>query len=573
VGSGDDAPRADGELRPGAVLGNYRLLERIGQGGFATVYRAQHVLLERTVAVKILRPDYFEQPALRERFRREAVAMGKMDHPNVVSVLDFSLAAEGQAFLVMEWVDGRTLAAELVDRAPLSIPHAAHVVRQIALGLAEAHRLSLIHRDLKPSNVLVSEGERIKIADFGLVRAIGDPAAARLTRTGQLLGTAHYIDPETLLGKEASATTDLYALGVITFEALTGRTPFDGANLVEIIHAHLEAPVPEPPHAGGLGPLAERLLQKEGARRPAAASAVVEAIDALGIPPYVPAPRSPSVHGAPKAAGAGGASEGGALAGSGFLDTLSSEQVPTRAASRGPGQPRRSEGGPDDERTAAPAGLDQTALGTRTVPASALRAQGREKRGRWFLFVLSAVLIGGLAVALTLHAPSRSEPSTVVAEPRAVSSAPAPSALLRQDGLLAQDGLAAPRPDAGSVDLAAGAAAPSSAKRPPAPLPSAPTTALRTAPPVVSPAPKNPRSTTELTSLGDRTEARDALAAALLLRAQRLKQRLPAGPEQDELRELRAGIAAERSRSDPSAALARLGTLEDELTRLERAHP
>lgn len=276
-------------LPPGTILGNYRILGPLGEGGFAQVYHAQHAVLGRDVAIKVLNATIAEEESFRERFRREAIAAAKIVHPNVVTVFDFGEAPGGVAYIVMEWVRGATLQQVLARGRPFSAERAARVMREIALGLTAAHGLGLIHRDLKSANVMLADAgdrakETAKIVDFGLVRAVFD--VDRLTQAGQVLGTPQFMDPVVIGGGESTPSTDLYALGVIGFQMLTGEVPFAGQNPIEIMRRQLSEPAPRPPPARGLERIIGQLLEKEIAARPPSAEAVVAAIDALGLGPW-----------------------------------------------------------------------------------------------------------------------------------------------------------------------------------------------------------------------------------------------------------------------------------------------
>lgn len=269
----------------GKTVDRYRIDERLGTGAMGVVYRGAHTVLEREYAVKVLYGDFASDARLVARFRREAQAASKIHHENIVGVVDFGTAESGLSFLVMELVLGENL-AEVVERdAPLSPRRAARIARSVAAGLGEAHRLGFVHRDLKPANVMLTKdaaGEEIgKVMDFGVVGAIETDDSTKLTRTGTIVGTPLYMAPEQAQGDPATPASDLYALGVMLFEMLSGQPPFRGDSLRKVVMAHLtEAPPPLPP-CSGLERLVPALLQKHPSRRPSRADQVVLEIDRI----------------------------------------------------------------------------------------------------------------------------------------------------------------------------------------------------------------------------------------------------------------------------------------------------
>jgi eukaryotic-like serine/threonine-protein kinase len=251
--------------------GRYLLSNLIGTGGMATVWRAEDSLLSRVVAIKVLHREYASDPVARSRFRAEARAAASISHPNVVSVFDYgdtgATAGAGAPFLVMELVEGRSLAEELDDRGSLPSEEAAKVLEQVALGLSAAHALHIIHRDIKPGNLLVTTSGTVKITDFGIARAAD---AVSLTRTGTVMGTARYISPEQAAGQPAGPESDLYSLGVVAYTCLSGAPPFAAETPLATALAHLRDPVPPLPDATpvALRLIVLRLLAKNPADRP-----------------------------------------------------------------------------------------------------------------------------------------------------------------------------------------------------------------------------------------------------------------------------------------------------------------
>ena len=269
----------------GYTVDRYEVLERIGMGATGCVYRVEHEVIEQEHAMKILYGDLGQDARLVERFKREAKATSMMRHPNVVSVSDFGRSANGLIFLVMELVRGRTLHEEIACYAPLSFGRVAHIVEQIAAGLGEAHRLGYIHRDVKPTNVLlVGQGtaQSIKILDFGIVGLRTEPLGPRLTSLGFLVGTPAYMAPEQATApSDVTPSADLYSLGVIAFEMLTGGLPFDASDPLDMIIEHSTTPVPSLPPCGGLEAIVEWMLEKRPSDRPQSAGQLLEALAQL----------------------------------------------------------------------------------------------------------------------------------------------------------------------------------------------------------------------------------------------------------------------------------------------------
>jgi serine/threonine protein kinase len=236
------------ELGPGIRLGQYQILDRLGQGGMGTVYKAVHTLLKRVVALKVLRPERLPDPRAVARFRREIKAAGQLAHPNVVQASD-ARKVRGLHFLVMEFVDGTDLAQVLAHHGPLPVPDACEVVRQAATGLHHAAEHGLVHRDVKPANLMLTQAGQVKVLDLGLAFLYRSRSAgATRTPDDYLAGTADYLAPELLLGRDAvDARADLYSLGCTFYELLTGRPPFSGPayeTVLQKLRAHAHEPVP-----------------------------------------------------------------------------------------------------------------------------------------------------------------------------------------------------------------------------------------------------------------------------------------------------------------------------------------
>ncbi len=249
-------------------IGKYWLLERLGRGATAEVYKALHPTLGRPVAIKVLHPHLAEAPDFVARFRREARAIAQLQHPYIVQVHDFDVDGE-RPFMVMEYVAGPTLKARLDDAyrsgARLPLPEVLRLFRAVLAAVAYAHGQGMIHRDLKPANILLAPDDRPVLTDFGLARLLG---TERLTESGLTLGTPAYMSPEQAQGEAADYRSDLYALGVILFECLSGQVPFDADTSVAVLLKHVSAPIPPVRQINPSLPLAvEGVLKKALAKR------------------------------------------------------------------------------------------------------------------------------------------------------------------------------------------------------------------------------------------------------------------------------------------------------------------
>ena len=250
------------------ILANrYRLTEQIGMGGMAIVYKAVDLRTGHNVAVKVLRPEYNEDREFISRFQREAEAASKMTHHNIVNLLDVGMDGENR-YLVMEYVQGKTLKAVIQERGKLSAPLACQIAIRILSALEHAHRNGIVHRDIKPQNILVHEDGHIKVADFGIAR-IAD--SATLTHGDNVMGSVHYFSPEQARGEGATAASDIYSTGIVLYEMLTGRVPFDGDNPVAVAMQHLHAaPAPIQSISPDVPPSIVRVCMKAMEKNPAA---------------------------------------------------------------------------------------------------------------------------------------------------------------------------------------------------------------------------------------------------------------------------------------------------------------
>jgi eukaryotic-like serine/threonine-protein kinase len=273
----------------GVLSGRYEIGDRLGTGGMSSVHQATDLILERTVAVKILAEHLSDDERFVARFRREALAVAKLIHPNIVQVYDTGID-EGRHYIVMEYVQGRSGAQILQRQGPLDADTTAEIGAQACAGLDYAHRRGIIHRDVKPGNLMLTGGPvgggelTMKLTDFGIARAVEQ---TRITQVGSVVGTAAYLSPEQVRGEEATPATDVYALGVVLYQFLTGRLPYEGSTLAELaVRQQNEKPLPpstyndEVPET--LGAAVLRALEGDPNRRYASASELAGGL-ALGL--------------------------------------------------------------------------------------------------------------------------------------------------------------------------------------------------------------------------------------------------------------------------------------------------
>ena len=278
--------------------GRYRLTERIAGGGMGEVWQAEDTTLGRTVAIKLLRREYADDPTFLARFRNEAVHTAGLSHSGIAVVYDFGEGTEeegGSPYLVMEYVPGEPLSTIVSREGALAPQRTLDIVGQAALGLQAAHDAGVVHRDVKPGNILVTPDGSVKVTDFGIARATN---AVPLTRTGAIMGTAYYISPEQASGRPVTPASDVYSLGIVAYECLTGRRPFDGDTPVSVALAQvsqeppaLPADLPDP-----VRELVMRMLAKDPSDRPASAGEL--GAEALAMRPAV---ASQAAHRAPPA--------------------------------------------------------------------------------------------------------------------------------------------------------------------------------------------------------------------------------------------------------------------------------
>ena len=366
----------------GTILSKrYALTGRIAAGGMGEVWAATDTVLGRRVAVKLLSPALSEQGDFLERFRAEARNCAALHHPNITTVFDYG-EDDGSAFLVLELVPGQPLSQLIADSAPLSAQTTAAILIQAATALEAAHRSGVVHRDVKPANILITPGGTAKLTDFGISRLID---TVPLTRTGQVLGTAQYLSPEQAMGQSATASSDIYALGVVGHEMLTGQVPFDAGSAVGTALAHINQPPPPLPDTvpAGIRDVILAALAKQPADRPATAASMA---DALRMP---------------DASLTSGAASTAVLAAT-VLPAAAGLAAPSTPASGAPasGAPAQTQAKP----TSAPPARTQV-MPVLAAPAAALPADRpdgqRHLRPAWLLGTAAALaLLGAVAFAL-----------------------------------------------------------------------------------------------------------------------------------------------------------------------------
>ncbi len=261
----------------------YRLGRILGRGGMCIVYQAWDTRLERNVAIKRLEPPLNEDPRTRARFDREGRALAQLSHPNVVTLIDRG-STESEDYLVFEYVEGRSL-KEMTRSGPLPVAEAGHIAGQVAEGLAAAHLAGIVHRDVKPQNILIDRQGHAKVTDFGIATGAD---WTRVTRAGSIIGSARYMSPEQVRSKPVDARSDIYSLGVVMYEMLAGRPPFDGTSMPEIARQHLHTPPPplaelRPDLPPGLEKVVMRCLEKDPGDRFASMNELLGALTGLGL--------------------------------------------------------------------------------------------------------------------------------------------------------------------------------------------------------------------------------------------------------------------------------------------------
>jgi len=272
----------------GRTFGGRFLIERcVGRGGMGAVFLARHLTMGKPVALKVLARHLSDEPTQIERFNQEAQNSSRLRHPNTIRVFDFGTSEDGYLYLAMEYLEGLELSKVLRRDAPLSAERAVHILTQIVKSIAEAHNIGLIHRDVKPDNIFLSNiyGERdfVKVLDFGIAKVVGGEELVNLTQTGFICGTPSYLAPELAMGTSITPATDVYSIGVVAYEMLTGRLPFKADTPIAVVMKHIHDPVPpfvpDLPVPGRLKLLIHRMLAKDPAARPASAEAVLASLE------------------------------------------------------------------------------------------------------------------------------------------------------------------------------------------------------------------------------------------------------------------------------------------------------
>jgi serine/threonine-protein kinase len=422
----------------GSVVGSWKIEERLGEGGMGTVYAARHTVMGRRGAVKVLKGEMAKQTDTVQRFFNEARAAAAIENPGIVDVFDMGQTPDGTAYLVMELLDGESLAARLRRTRAMAPETAARLARQIAAALAAAHERGIVHRDLKPDNIFLvpdpetTAGERVKLLDFGIAKLHGELAAdAPVTHTGALFGTPVYMSPEQCKGGVAvDHRADLYALGCILYQMLCGRVPFLAAGLGELLSMHMfEKPVPPRAAVASVPEALEGitlcLLEKDPAQRFASARAVCNALDgALGKPLSSTSPGASQAQAMPVWTGGPTMPTGGDAA----LPT-----DPTIAASQ--------------EVRPIPTTLGGAAGTVPTAPPAQTRRRG------WMYAVGGLVVAGGVAVAIVL-ASSKTKPASTEGAGAGTAAAAAAGAGVGVDA--GSEGVAVLAPPRFGLDFLAG---------------------------------------------------------------------------------------------------------------------
>lgn len=295
-GSADplDEAVAGPTLEAGALIGNYVVDELRSTGGFAAVYRVHHLTLGRRAAVKVLHRHLSTSPVCVRRFIQEAQAVNVIGHRNIVDIYEFGELSDGRPFCVMEWLEGMDLHERIARRGPFSLAEGVHVLEQVCVAVAAAHRAGIVHRDLKAANVFLVErpdgSVLVKLLDFGIAKLLGDDGTRQgmLTSTGTRLGTPWTMSPEQILGAKVDGRADIYSLGVMLYQMLTGQLPFRASTALQVEEMHLHAPPPLPSQAAGLpqsvDTVVERCMRKEPEKRYATVEELLAALRGLVTP-------------------------------------------------------------------------------------------------------------------------------------------------------------------------------------------------------------------------------------------------------------------------------------------------
>jgi serine/threonine-protein kinase len=249
----------------GNIIGNYKIEQKLGEGGMGAVYKGVDMMLEREVAIKALRPELASQTQVVERFRSEAVTLAKLNHPNIATLYNFFRQGD-EFYMVLEFVRGTTLDQIISERGAMPAEQAVPLFCKVLDGIDHAHEMGIVHRDIKPANMMLTDKGALKVLDFGIARILG---TARMTKAGHLIGTIEYMAPEQVKGLETDARSDIYSLGMLLYEMLTGRVPFDIQNEFELMKAQIEQmPVPPRQINPGIPPEVEGAIMRAIAKDP-----------------------------------------------------------------------------------------------------------------------------------------------------------------------------------------------------------------------------------------------------------------------------------------------------------------
>lgn len=259
-----------------STVPNYTILGKVAQGAMGHIYRGRHATLEREVAIKFMDPGLVSDATCMERFLREARILASINHPNIVNVFDLGTTAEGQPYMVMEFVSGISLADRL-RQGPIELPDVGRIVSQLLSALSTLHTAKIVHRDIKPSNVMLAEGRTPKLLDFGIARAT---SLASMTNMGKTIGTPNYMSPEQAQGKPVGPASDLYSLGVVLYELLMGIPPFRADNPLSVLMMHIESPIPTLPTSipSRIRTVVARAMEKSPSRRYSSAEEMLQAV-------------------------------------------------------------------------------------------------------------------------------------------------------------------------------------------------------------------------------------------------------------------------------------------------------